>query len=91
MRAGAGPALAAGRFTVLIDTLPNRLTEREAEVILPGATWAEKAGSFEVDKVRAAYQSGLSFNGPGGKVTSQKNMHVTKNVFIGETKADGQF
>jgi len=51
----------------------------------------EKAGSFEVNKVRGALQSGLSFNGPGGKVTSQKNMHMTKNVFIGETKADGQF
>ena len=35
--------------------------------------------------------SGISFDGPGGKVTSQKNHHVTKNVFIGETKADGQF
>ena len=51
----------------------------------------EKAGSFDVDKVRAAWKSGLSFDGPGGKVTTQKNMHVTKNVFIGETKADGQF
>jgi urea transport system substrate-binding protein len=51
----------------------------------------EKAGSFEVDKVRAALKSGLSFNGPGGKVTTQKNMHLTKNVYIGETKADGQF
>ncbi|MEI6713300.1 MAG: urea ABC transporter substrate-binding protein [Verrucomicrobiota bacterium] len=51
----------------------------------------EKAGSFDVDKVRAALQGGLSFDGPGGKVTSQKNMHMTKNVFIGETKADGQF
>jgi len=51
----------------------------------------EKAGSFDVDKVRTALQSGLSFDGPGGKVTSQKNMHMTKNVFIGETKADGQF
>lgn len=51
----------------------------------------EKAGSFDVDKVRVALQSGLSFDGPGGKVTTQKNMHLTKNVFIGETKADGQF
>ena len=51
----------------------------------------EKAGSFDVDKVREALQSGLSFDGPGGKVTTQKNMHLTKNVFIGETKADGQF
>ena len=51
----------------------------------------EKAKSFEVDKVREALQAGISFEGPGGKVTSQKNMHLTKNVFIGETKADGQF
>jgi urea transport system substrate-binding protein len=51
----------------------------------------EKAGSFDVDKVRAAWKSGVSFDGPGGKVTTQSNMHLTKNVFIGETKADGQF
>ena len=51
----------------------------------------EKAKSFEVDKVREALQAGISFEGPGGKVTSQKNMHMTKNVYIGETKADGQF
>ncbi len=51
----------------------------------------EKAGSFDVDAVRTALKSGLSFDGPGGKVTSQSNMHMTKNVFIGESKADGQF
>ncbi len=51
----------------------------------------EKAGSFDVDKVREALKGGISFDGPGGKVTTQKNMHLTKNVFIGETKADGQF
>lgn len=51
----------------------------------------EKAKSFDVDKVRAELQKGISFDGPGGKVTSQKNMHMTKNVYIGETKADGQF
>lgn len=51
----------------------------------------EKAGSFDVDKVREAWKSGVSFAGPNGTVTSQKNMHMTKNVYIGETKADGQF
>jgi len=51
----------------------------------------EKAGSFDVDKVTAALEAGISFDGPGGTVTTQKNHHVTKNVFIGETKADGQF
>lgn len=51
----------------------------------------EKAKSFEVDKVREALKGGISFAGPGGTVTTQKNMHLTKNVYIGETKADGQF
>ncbi|BAM04506.1 molybdopterin-dependent oxidoreductase [Phycisphaera mikurensis] len=35
-------------FTVLIDTLPSGLTERdEVDVLLPGCTWLEKEGSFE--------------------------------------------
>lgn len=51
----------------------------------------EKAGSFDVSKVMAALESGISFDGPGGKVTTQKNHHLTKNVYIGETRADGQF
>ena len=51
----------------------------------------EKAKSFDVDKVVAALESGISFDGPGGTVTTQKNHHLTKNVYIGETKADGQF
>ncbi|HEX7010959.1 MAG TPA: molybdopterin-dependent oxidoreductase [Phycisphaeraceae bacterium] len=36
----------SGKFTVLIDTLPNDLTQR-VDVLMPGATWAEKAGTFE--------------------------------------------
>jgi len=52
----------------------------------------EAAGSFEVDKVREALESGsVSFAGPGGKITMLKNHHATKNVYIGETKANGQF
>jgi len=51
----------------------------------------EKAGTFDVDAVREALESGVSFDGPGGKVTMQKNHHMTKNVYIGETLADGQF
>lgn len=52
----------------------------------------EKAGSFDVDKVRAALESGdISFNGPGGKITVQPNHYTTKNVYIGETRANGQF
>jgi urea transport system substrate-binding protein len=42
--------------------------------------------------VRDVLESGdISFDGPGGKITMQKNHHATKNVYIGETKADGQF
>jgi len=51
----------------------------------------EKAKSFDVEKVVAALESGISFDGPGGTVTTQKNHHLTKNVYIGETRADGQF
>jgi len=51
----------------------------------------EKAGTFDVDKVRAAWKSGVTFAGPGGTVKTQPNMHLTKNVYIGETRADGQF
>jgi urea transport system substrate-binding protein len=52
----------------------------------------EKAGSFDVDKVRAVLESGdISFAGPGGKITMQDNHHATKNVYIGETRANGQF
>jgi urea transport system substrate-binding protein len=53
---------------------------------------AEKAGSFDVDKVRDVLESGdISFEGPGGKITITKNHHATKNVYIGETRANGQF
>jgi urea transport system substrate-binding protein len=52
----------------------------------------EKAGTFDVDKVRETLESGdISFEGPGGKNTMQKNHHTTKNVYIGETRDNGQF
>ena len=52
----------------------------------------EKAGTFDVDAVRKVLESGtISFNGPGGLITVQPNHHCTKTVYIGETRADGQF
>jgi len=52
----------------------------------------EKAKSFDVDKVRTALESEtISFDGPGGMTTMQKNHHTTKNVYIGTTLATGQF
>ena len=50
----------------------------------------EKAGSFEVDKVREAL-IGQTFKGPAGEVTMQANHHLINPVFIGETMANGQF
>jgi urea transport system substrate-binding protein len=52
----------------------------------------EKAGTFDVDAVRKVLESGdISFAGPGGKITVTANHHCTKNVYIGETRANGQF
>jgi urea transport system substrate-binding protein len=52
----------------------------------------EKAGTFDVDAVRNVLESGeISFEGPGGKITVQANHHCTKNVYIGEIQANGQF
>jgi urea transport system substrate-binding protein len=54
------------------------------------AAAAEKAGSFDVDKVKAAAK-GIEFNAPEGKVTIDgDNQHIYKTVRIGEIKADGQ-
>ena len=50
----------------------------------------EKAGSFDVDKVREA-MIGQKFKGPAGEVTMQENHHLINPVFIGETLPSGQF
>ena len=50
----------------------------------------EKAGSFDVDKVREAL-IGQKFKAPEGEVTMQENHHLINPVFIGETRANGQF
>jgi urea ABC transporter urea binding protein len=51
----------------------------------------EKAGKFEIDKVRqAAY--GLEFDAPGGrKKMHESNHHTYKPVYIGEILKNGQF
>ncbi len=43
--------LAAGRFTVLLDTLPSAASAA-AHIVLPTATWLEKSGCFENAKGR---------------------------------------
>lgn len=50
----------------------------------------EKAGSFDVEKVKEAAK-GIEFNAPEGKVTIDgDNQHIYKTVRIGEIKEDGQ-
>ncbi|MGC4033876.1 MAG: urea ABC transporter substrate-binding protein [Tepidisphaeraceae bacterium] len=52
---------------------------------------AEKANSFDTDKVREAVY-GLEFDAPGGKKKMDpKNQHTWKPVYIGEILKDGQF
>lgn len=49
----------------------------------------EKAGSFDVDAVKAA-AGGIEFNAPEGKVTIEgDNQHIYKTVRIGEIQSDG--
>jgi urea transport system substrate-binding protein len=51
----------------------------------------EKAGTFDVDKVREAVY-GLEFDAPGGKKRMHdSNQHTLKPVYVGEIKKDGQF
>jgi len=52
---------------------------------------AEKANSFDVDKVVPAVL-GLEFDAPGGKKHMHvMNHHTAKPVYIGKIRADGQF
>ena len=52
---------------------------------------AEKAKSFEVDKVRAAVY-GQTFAAPGGTIKMHEyNQHTYRPVLIGEIRKDGQF
>ena len=73
----------------------KRVTDDPIEAAYYGVyVWkmaAEKAGSFEVDKVRKAVL-GLEFDAPGGKKKMHPvNHHTFKPVYIGEIKADGMF
>jgi urea transport system substrate-binding protein len=73
----------------------DRVTDDPIEAAYYGVyVWkmaAEKAGSFDVDKVRAAVY-GLEFDAPGGKKKmDEKNQHTWKPVYIGEILKDGMF
>lgn len=51
----------------------------------------EKAGSIDVDRVRAA-SDGISFNSPMGPIkVDGSNQHIYQKAFMGTAMPDGQF
>ena len=73
----------------------DRVTDDPIEAAYFGVyVWknaAEKAGSFDVDKVREAIY-GMKFDAPGGeKSMHMTNQHTLKPVYIGQIREDGQF
>jgi urea transport system substrate-binding protein len=52
----------------------------------------EKAGSFEVDRVLEAFNSGIEFEAPGGDImVDPKTRHTYKPFLIGRVREDRQF
>jgi urea transport system substrate-binding protein len=73
----------------------NRVTDDPIEAAYVAVyLWkaaVEKAGSFDVDKVRAAAK-GITFEAPEGTVTiNGDNQHISKTVRIGKVRTDGLF
>ncbi|MFX6201979.1 transporter substrate-binding protein, partial [Acinetobacter baumannii] len=74
---------------------PKRVTNDPMEAHVIGFDmWVkavEKAGSVDADKVIDARPGTKAKNLTGGVSEMLPNHHITKPVFIGEIKADGQF
>jgi urea transport system substrate-binding protein len=74
---------------------PKRVTNDPMEAHVIGfAMWVkavEKAGTTDPDKVIDALPGITAPNLTGGTSTMLPNHHITKPVFIGEIKGDGQF
>jgi urea transport system substrate-binding protein len=74
---------------------PKRVTNDPMEAHVVGfAMWVkavEKAGSFDPDKVIEALPGTKAPNLTGGMSEMLPNQHITKPVFIGEVRGDGQF
>jgi urea transport system substrate-binding protein len=52
----------------------------------------EKAGSFEVDRVLEAFNTGIEFEAPGGRImVDPKTRHTYKPFLIGKIREDRQF
>ncbi|MBB5336034.1 urea transport system substrate-binding protein [Pectinatus brassicae] len=71
------------------DRVTDDPIEAAYDAVYLWAAAVEKAGSTDVDKVKAAAK-GLEFNAPEGKVKIEgENQHLWKTVRIGEVQADG--
>ncbi len=64
-------AVLDGKFTIVMDTLPNKLTA-DADVLLPASTWLEKDGTFEnVNNVLQTFEQAirpLEFSRPEAQI-----------------------
>jgi urea transport system substrate-binding protein len=82
-------------FSLAKFNKPNRTTNDPMEATYIGFNmWVkavEKVKSFDVDKVIDALPGTTTPNLTGGVAEMLPNHHLTKPVFIGEIKADGQF
>ncbi len=74
----------------------DRITDESIEAAYSSVyLWkaaVEKAGSFNVDKVREALASGVKFEGPGGELRiDPKTQHAYKRFYIGRVGKNRQF
>ena len=74
----------------------DRITDESIEAAYSSVyLWkaaVEKAGSFDVDKVREALRSGIKFDGPGGELRiDPKTQHAYKRFRLGRVGKNRQF
>ena len=96
-------AIGEDRFLLLMDTLPNSLFDR-ADVLLPSATWVEKAGTFEnadgilqsferaiqpIDYCKSESQMAMEIlAAANGDAPSQFNAAVTRQAMAAQAALD---
>jgi branched-chain amino acid transport system substrate-binding protein len=67
---------------------PNDLSEPEYDGIYLYKAAAEKAGSLDEAKILKALPT-VSFNGPRGTITMDKEHHAPLTMYLGQVQADG--
>ena len=67
---------------------PNDLSVPQYEAVWAYKLAAEKAGSLDADKVLAALGE-VSFEGPRGTITMDKQRHAALSMYMGQAQPDG--